>query len=243
MIISCIALDDEPLAIEKVKSFAEKMPQLQMVATFTNSLIAFEFVRDNPVQLIFLDIQMDKMTGIEMLEKMIVRPQVILTTAYSEYAMKGYDLAVTDFLLKPYTFDRFSLAVSKATEFIYWQQTSLAINPKPVSYIFVKSGYRLVKIFIDEIMFIEGMRDYQNIVTHSEKIIASHSISELEKILPDGLIRCHKSFIVSLSAITSIEHDRIRIGNKYIPIGDSYKDDFYKHILNSGKGSVPSDLN
>lgn len=230
MIISCIAVDDEPLAIEKVKSFAEKMPQLQMLATFTNSMSAFEFVRNNSVQLLFLDIQMDKMTGIEMLEKMIVRPQVILTTAYSEYAMKGFDLAVTDFLLKPYTFDRFSLAVSKATEFILWQQASPAKNPKSVNYIFVKSGYKLIKLFIDDIQYIEGLRDYQNIVTHSEQVIASHSINELERLMPEGLVRCHKSYIVSLSAITSIEHDRIRIGNKYIPIGDSYKDEFYKHI-------------
>jgi two-component system, LytTR family, response regulator len=230
MVIRCIAVDDEPLAIEKVKSFAEKIPHLEMVATFTNSLNAFDFVRNNSVQLIFLDIQMDRMTGIEMLEKMIVRPQVILTTAYSEYAMKGFDLAVTDFLLKPYTFDRFSLAVSKATEYILWQQAAPAINPKPVDYIFVKSGYKLVKIFIADILYIEGLRDYQNIVTYSEQVIASHSINELEKLLPEVLVRCHKSFIVSISAITSIEHDRIRIGNKHIPIGDSYRDEFYKHI-------------
>ncbi len=101
---------------------------------------------------------------------------------------------------------------------------------KPVDYIFVKSGYKLVKIFIDEILYIEGMRDYQNIVTTTDKIIASHSINELEKLLPAGLIRCHKSFIVSLAGINSIEHDRIRIGNKYIPIGDSYREEFYKNI-------------
>jgi two-component system, LytTR family, response regulator len=230
MIISCIAVDDEPLAIEKIKTFAGQMPRLQVVATFTNSLNAFEFIRNNPVQLIFLDIQMDKMTGIEMLEKMIVRPQVILTTAYGEYAMKGFDLAVTDFLLKPYTFDRFSIAVGKATEFITWQQASKALNQKQVDYIFIKSGYRLVKIFTAEIQYIEGMRDYQNIVTSSEQVIASHSINELEKLLPEGFVRCHKSFIVSLSRITSIEHDRIRIGNKYIPIGDSYREEFYKKI-------------
>jgi two-component system LytT family response regulator len=230
MTISCIAVDDEPLAIEKIKSFTAKMPELQMVATFTNSLSAFEFIRNNPVQLIFLDIQMDKMTGIEMLEQMIVRPQVILTTAYSEYAMKGFDLAVTDFLLKPYTFDRFCLAVGKATEFITWQQASKAINQKQTDFIFIKSGYRLVKIFTAEIQYIEGMRDYQNIVTSAEQVIASHSIGELEKILPEGFIRCHKSFIVSLPRINSIEHDRIKIGNKYIPIGDSYREDFYKKI-------------
>jgi two-component system LytT family response regulator len=230
MSISCIAVDDEPLAIEKIRSFTEKLPQLQLVATFSNSIAALEFIRNNAVQLIFLDIQMDKVNGIEMLEKMVSRPQVIITTAFGEYAMKGFDLSVTDFLLKPYTFDRFSLAVNKATDYIQWQQAALMTSRKPVDYIFIKSGYKLVKIFINEILYIEGMRDYQNIVTTTDKIIASHSISELEKLLPAGLIRCHKSFIVSLAGINSIEHDRIRIGNKYIPIGDSYKEEFYKNL-------------
>jgi two-component system LytT family response regulator len=230
MSISCIAVDDEPLAIEKIKSFAEKLPQLRLVSTFTNSLNALEYLRNNAVQLLFLDIEMDKMTGIELLEKMASRPLVIITSAFSEYAMKSYDLSVTDFLLKPYTFDRFSLAVAKVTDYIQWQNAALVTLRKPVDYIFVKSGYKLVKIFINEILYIEGMRDYQNIVTRTEKIIASHSISELEKLLPAGYIRCHKSFIVSLAGINSIEHDRIRIGNKYIPIGDSYKEEFYKNI-------------
>jgi two-component system, LytTR family, response regulator len=230
MSISCIAIDDEPLAIEKIRSFIEKLPQIQLMATFNNSFTALEFIRNNTVQLIFLDIQMDKMSGIELLEHIPNRPQVILTTAFGEYAMKGFDLAVTDFLLKPYTFDRFILAVNKATDYIQWQQAALKVIRKPVNYIFIKSGYRLVKIFIADILYIEGMRDYQNIVTREEKIIASHSMSELEKLLPEGFIRCHKSFIVSLSGITSIEHDRIKIGNKYIPIGDSYKEEFYKNI-------------
>ena len=230
MSISCIAVDDEPLAIEKIKSFSEKLPQLQLVTTFTNSFAAFEFLRNHAVQLVFLDIQMDKMTGIELLEKMASRPQVIITSAFSEYAIKSYELAVTDYLLKPYTFDRFSFAVTKVTDYIQWQQAALITFRNSVNYIFVKSGYKLIKIIIDEILYIEGMRDYQNIVTKTEKIIASHSINELEKLLPAGFIRCHKSFIVSLAGITSIEHDRIKIGNKYIPIGDSYKADFYKNI-------------
>ena len=144
MSISCIAVDDEPLAIEKIKSFADKLPQLQLVATFTNPFTALEFLRNNAIQLLFLDIQMDKMTGIEMLEKMAIRPQVIITSAFTEYAMKGYDLSVTDFLLKPYTFDRFSLAVNKVTEYIQWQQAAMITIRKPVDYIFVKSGYKIV---------------------------------------------------------------------------------------------------
>lgn len=230
MNIKCIAVDDEPLAIEKIRSFAGKLPQLQLMATFTNSTDALEFIKNNPVQLIFLDIQMDLINGIEMLERIITRPQVIFTTAFSEYATRAFDLAVTDFLLKPYTFDRFNLAVNKAADYMQWQQASFDGIRKPAEYIFVKSGYKLVKILLNEILYIEGMRDYQYIVTRSEKVIASHSIHELEKLLPGSFLRCHKSYIVAIHGINSIERDRIRIGNKYIPIGDSYKEEFYKRI-------------
>lgn len=120
--------------------------------------------------------------------------------------------------------------VNKEAVLIQSKQTTVAPLQKPVNHIFVKSGYRLVKIFIDDILYIEGMRDYQNIITRTEKIVASHSMNELEKLLPGGFVRCHKSFIVSLAGITSIEHDRIKIGNKFIPIGDSYKAEFYKNI-------------
>jgi two-component system LytT family response regulator len=230
MNIKCIAVDDEPLAIEKIRSFVGKLPHLQLVATFSNSSEAYSYVGNNEVQLIFLDILLDKMTGIEMLEKMIARPLVILTTAFSEYALKGYDLAVTDFLLKPFTFERFNIAVNKATDYIDWQKAGSVTLQPPTDYIFVKSGYKLVKIFLNEILFIEAMRDYQCIVTPTEKILASHSINELGKLLPKCMMRCHKSFIVSIPRINNIEHDRIKIGNKYIPIGDTYKEEFYKHI-------------
>lgn len=230
MNIKCIAVDDEPLALEKISSFIQKMPHLELMASFRSSPEALDFIQNNPVQLIFLDIQMDKMNGIELIGKMISRPQIILTTAFSEYAITGFDLAVTDFLLKPYTFERFSLAVNKVSEYISWQQADPAARQNQVDYIFIKSGYRLVKVFVRDILYIEGMRDYQLIVTGGGKIIVSHSISELEKLLPGSLIRCHKSYLVSLAAINSIERDRIKIGAKYIPIGDSYKEAFYKNL-------------
>ena len=230
MNINCIAIDDEPLAIEKIKSFAAQLPQLNMVATFTSPQAGLEFIRNHDVELIFLDIQMDLMNGIEMLEKLISRPQIIFITAFSEYAPRAFDLSVTDFLLKPYTFERFKLAVSKASDYMQWNQRDSGEVQKQADFIFVKSGYKLVKIFVNEILYIEGMRDYQYIVTNTEKVIASHSFHELGKMLPKSLIRCHKSYMVALSGITSIERDRIRIGNKYIPIGDSYKDEFYRNI-------------
>lgn len=230
MRINCIAVDDEPLALEKLKVFIGKLPQLQLVATFGRASAAIEYLRNNPVQLLFLDIQMDGLTGIEMVEQMIEKPQVIFTTAYNEYALKAFELSVTDYLLKPYTFDRFKLAVNKAIDYIYWQEAASHATPAMVDYIFVKSGYKLVKVFLNDILYIEGMRDYQCIVTPSEKILASHSFQELEKTLPRRFVRCQKSYMVSLPKIESIENDRIKIGNKYIPIGDTYKEAFYKMI-------------
>jgi len=230
MNFSCIAVDDEPLALEKIRSFIEKLPQLKLVSTFRNGSDALNFIRDNNVEIIFLDIQMDKMTGIEMLEQMTNRPQVILTTAFSEYALRGFELSVTDYLLKPYTFERFAQAVNKATEYLQWQHNTLISEKCTVDYIFVKSGYKLVKIMQDEILYIEGMRDFQCIMCKTGKILASHSMLELEKILNKRFVRCHKSYIVSIPKINSIERERIFIGNKSIPIGESYREEFYKHI-------------
>jgi len=230
MNIRCIAVDDEPLAIEKIKSFIGKLPQLQLLATFRNALIAYDYLINNPLDLIFLDIQMGKSSGIELVEKMINKPQIIFTTAYNEYAIKAFELAVTDYLLKPYTFDRFNQAVNKASDYIQWQKTTIRSDTKDIDYIFVKSGYKLVKIFLNEILFIEGMRDFQCVVTPDSKILVSHSFQELEKILPKSFVRCHKSYIVSLSKVESIERDIIRIGKKYIPIGDTFKKTFYRSL-------------
>lgn len=230
MRISCIAVDDEPLAIEKLKSFIGKLPQLQLVATFGHATAAIEYLRNNPVQLIFLDIQMGGMSGIDMVEGMIDKPQVIFTTAYNEYALKAFELSVTDYLLKPFTFERFKQAVNKAIDYIYFQQAATVAPPNAIDYIFVKSGYKLVKVFLNEILYIEGMRDYQCIVTPTTKILASHSFQELERTLPKNFVRCQKSYIVSLAKIENIENDRIKIGSKLIPIGDTYKESFYKLI-------------
>lgn len=230
MNIKCIAIEDEPLALEKLKSFIGKLPQLELVAAFRNAQSALEFIWHNPVQLIFLDIKMDGLSGIEMIEQMGIRPQVIFTTAYNEYAIRAFELAATDYLLKPYTFERFCQAVNKADEYLKWKQSAAIANKTQTDYIFVKSGYKLVKIILKQVLYIEGMRDYLCIVTPESKVLASITFLEIEKILPKDFVRCQKSYIVSISKIESIENDRIKIGNKYIPIGDTYKESFYKQI-------------
>ncbi len=173
---------------------------------------------------------MDGTSGLEMVAQLTSKPQIIFTTAYHEYALQAFELAVTDYLLKPYSYDRFVQAVSKASDYLQWQQRSLGLSPPSIDYLFVKSGYKLVKVFVNEIAYIEGMRDFQNIVTPTAKIVASLSFQELERILPKSIVRCHKSYMVSLAMVESIENDRIKIGNKLIPIGETYKEAFYRQI-------------
>lgn len=230
MSIRCVAVDDEPLALEKLKAFIRRLPQLELAESFRNARTAIDFIQKTPVDLIFLDIQMDDITGIEMVEQLNVKPQFIFTTAYDDYAIRAFELAATDYLLKPYTFERFCQAVNKASEYINWQKSSMVFSKSESGYMFLKSGYKLVKIMTNEILYIEGMRDFQSIVTSENKILVSSTFLELEKMLPKGFIRCHKSFIVAASKIESIENDRIKIAGKIIPVGDSYKDAFYNQL-------------
>jgi len=225
---TCIAIDDEPLALEKVVSFIGRLPFLQLKAQFDRPVEALNFLSTNQVDLLFLDIQMETMPGLDLLAALPDRPQVILTTAYSEYALKGYEFEVTDYLLKPYSFERFAQAVTKATK---------RISEKPVSqvvasdFIFVKTDYRLVKVMLADILFIEGMRDYRCIHTPTSKILTQQTFGSFEEqLLPSQFVRIHKSYMVSLSKIESIEKHRVKIGKELLPVSESYRDGFYKRI-------------
>lgn len=226
---TCIIIEDEPLALEKTKSFVDKVPFLQLSATFDNALTGLTYLNNNKVDVLFLDINMDELSGIELLESTKVNCQVILTTAYQEYALKGYELKITDYLLKPFTFNRFLQAVNKARENLA-QRSS---EPAP-EFIFVKTENRLEKIMLNEIVYIEGMRDYRRIHTLNKKIMTLQNFSEFEKLIPSSLIcRVHKSYMVALNKIVSIERGRIKIADQLIPISDTYKDVFYQ-LIQSG---------
>ncbi len=231
MKLNCIVVEDEPLALERVKGFVAKLPFLNLLAAFDNAFDALTFLKSNTVDVLFLDIQMDEFSGIQLLETASITSQVIITTAYHEYALKGFDLKVTDYLLKPYTFERFVQAVDRA-------QSNLA-KPKAISdntFIFVKTEYRLEKILWSEILFIEGMRDYRRIHCTTKKIMTLQTFTEFEKEIPASLIcRVHKSYMVALNKIESIERDRIKILDEYIPISETYKQAFYELINHSGK--------
>lgn len=223
---TCIIIEDEPLALEKTKDFVMKVPFLHLSATFDNALTGLTYLNNNKVDLLFLDINMDELSGIELLESSKINSQVIITTAYQEYALKGYELQITDYLLKPFTFNRFLQAVNKAQE----NMVRRASDSQP-DFIFVKTENRLEKIMINEIVYIEGMRDYRRIHTINKKVMTLQNFSEFETLIPPNLVcRVHKSYMVALNKIVSIERSRIKIADQLIPISDTYKDVFFQLI-------------
>jgi two-component system, LytTR family, response regulator len=225
---SCIIIEDEPLALKRTSDFVSKIPFLNLIGTFDNSINGLFFLKSNKVDLLFLDINMDELSGIELLENSKIDSQVIITTAYQEYALKGYELNVTDYLLKPFTFDRFLKAVTKAQENI----VNRSSDSQP-DFIFVKTEYRLEKIMLNEIVYIEGMRDYRRIHTVNKKVMTLQNFSEFEKLIPPSIVcRVHKSYMVALNKIVSIERNRIKIADQLIPISETYKEVFYQFVHN-----------
>lgn len=226
MKINCIIIEDEPLALERTKSYVLRLPYLHLLASFEGGIEAISFLKENKVDLIFLDIHMDELSGIQLLENTKIESAVIITTAYNEYALKGFDLNVTDYLLKPFTFERFLQAVDKA-------QTNLSKKDpsQEKRFIFVKTEYRLEKLSLNEILYIEGMRDYRRIHTNDKKIMTLQTFKDFEQEIPQNIIcRVHKSYMVALDKIVSIERDRIKIKDILIPISETYKKTFLELI-------------
>jgi two-component system, LytTR family, response regulator len=224
--ITCVIVEDEPLALERAKDYVKKLPFLKLQSTFDNGIDAMLYLKSNEVDLIFLDINLGDFSGIQLLESSKIKSQVVMTTAYHEYALKGFELNVSDYLLKPYTLERFIQAVEKV-------QNNLLKIDKPLdqSFIFVKTEYRLEKIQLNEVLYIEGMRDYRRIHTTQKKIMTLQTFKEFEQIIfPNLICRVQKSYMVAINRIESIEKDEIKIQDKYIPISDSYKKMFFDLI-------------
>lgn len=233
MKMNCIAVDDEVLALKKIKRYAEKIDYLNLLGTFDNALSTFSFLRENHIDLIFLDIQMDEFTGIQLLETIKDPPYIILTTAFDEYALKAYELDVMDYLLKPIPFERFVKAVEKVyARFLKDNQTHsktprleiAPFQPDKPEYTFVKSGNKTVKMYFNKILYIEGMRDYLQIHTEDSKIMTLLNFKTIQDLLdPQKFIRVHKSYIVAIDKIDYIENNAIKIRDKLIPVSSSYK--------------------
>lgn len=234
MVVNCIIVEDEPLALKRTKDFVGRVPYLNLLASFTNGFEAIGFVKDHDIDLMFLDIEMDGFTGIELIESLSKKPQIIITTAYDKYALKGFELHVADYLLKPFGFDRFLSSVERVYD------TMEKASKEEKGYIFVKTEYRLERIAVDDILYIEGMGDYRNIRTKTKKVLTLQTFSELEKMLPKNqFCRVHKSYIVSVNKIISVERHRIKMLENLIPISDNYKERFYSLIGIKGENVTP----
>ncbi len=243
MILKCIAVDDEPLALDIIEDYVSKVPFLELVKRTENAIEALQIVQAGGIDLVFLDIQMPDLTGIQFLKIASGKANYILTTAYSQYALESYDLNVSDYLLKPIAFDRFYKAVEKVRNQMQKEEVAAPVAVEPVQntstsasasvqdFIFVKTEHKIQKIQLDDILYIEGLKDYISIFTKSERVITLQNMKKMEETLPKGeFIRVHKSYIISLDKIESIERSRISITGKIIPIGDTYRDEFFKLI-------------
>jgi two-component system LytT family response regulator len=231
MQINCIAIDDEPLALTKLEGFIERIPDLILSETFDNSIEAMVWLKENQADLIFLDIQMEQLTGIQFLEATGTTSKIIVTSAYDQYAIRGYDLNVTDYLLKPFSFQRFFQAVNKVMEYYAQNQNIKSATPEGDGYIFVKTEYRLERIDLDQILYIEGMKDYLRIICKDKKIMTLQSFSKLEESLPSKkFCRVHKSYVVSIDKIKSVERNVIIIADRRIPVSNTYRESFFSRI-------------
>jgi DNA-binding LytR/AlgR family response regulator len=256
MKMTCLIVEDEPMARNLLRDYIDKIPSLELVAAIGNPLEALNVLREQEIDVLFLDVQMPNLTGISLLKVLKKKPIVILTTAYSEYAIEGYELDVTDYLLKPITFERFLKAVEKAGAI--WQKdhpaVTIANTPTPKSsvpenvaldttegapshFIFVKDGTKLVKLRLSDIMYIEGLKDYVKIHTPGRNITTLQRLKALEDMLPaDKFIRIHHSYIVAVEWIDVIHRDQVEIGSVLLPVSDTYRKGFRDFITNAHSG-------
>jgi len=232
--INTIAIDDEPLALQLVAGYIEKTPGLDLVGKFDNPLDAVDFMANEPVDLIFLDIQMPDLSGIEFTRALVRGPKVIFTTAYEKYALEGFRLDVVDYLLKPFSYEEFFRAVQKALRLTRLEQKS-EVNQVEANneFLFLKSEYKIRRINFNDILYIEGLKDYVKVFTKIDPkpILSLTSLKTLEAKLPESsFMRVHRSFIVNLEKIDTIERSRIIFGKVYIPVSDQYKEKFQEFL-------------
>jgi DNA-binding LytR/AlgR family response regulator len=235
MKLNCVIVEDEPLARNLLVEYIRKVPSLNLIDACSSPIAALEVLRKNPIDVLFLDVQMPELTGISLLKVLQKRPMVILTTAYSEYAMQGYELDVVDYLLKPITFERFLRAVDKVIQRLESKTVTTVVEKPHVTseqpFVFVKDGTKLVKIVFDDILYVEGLKDYVTIHMKNQKIVSLQRLKTLEEQLPpDRFIRIHNSFIVALNAIDVIHKSNVQVRDTQLPIGETYKKSFREFI-------------
>jgi len=231
--IRTIAVDDEPLALHLVTGYIKKTPGLELAGSFDNPQKALEFVINEKVDLIFIDIQMPDLTGIEFTRALTGGPRVVFTTAYEKYALEGFKLDVVDYLLKPFSYEEFLKAVGKAARLIRIEQGEQEKVESNSEFLFLKSDYKIRRINFNDILYIEGLKDYVKVYTagESKPVLSLITMKLLEtKLPPANFMRVHRSFIVNLARIETIERSRIVFGKTYIPVSEQYKDKFQEFL-------------
>lgn len=241
--IKAIIVDDEPLALDVLETYLQRLPEIELVRRCANAFEAMEAMRQHEVDLMFLDIQMPQLTGIDFLKSLARPPKVIFTTAYSNYALEGYELGVVDYLLKPISFDRFVKAANKAMDQLALERAPLS-KPAPDApaaeavpeeqhpeFIFIKADKKFLKVTYNDLLYVEGLKDYVIIWTNTGRIITLQTMKSLEEKLPSDIFRrIHRSFIVNMQKVEAINGNMVEIAKKQIPIGKNYRDDLQSLI-------------
>lgn len=232
MTITCSIIDDEPLAASLLESYVKKTPYLMLKGTYNSAITAMRDLRDSPVQLLFLDIQMPELSGIEFAKILPKDTKIIFTTAFNQYAIEGYKVNALDYLLKPVSYQDFLLSTDKAMDWFSSLNKQNLHNED--RFMFVKSDYKLIRVCLDDIIFVEGLKDYVRIYMRSgEKIMSLMSMKKLEESLPQPeFLRVHRSWIVHMPEITTIDRFRIVFGDLFIPISDNYKEQVQAYLDN-----------
>jgi len=232
MEINALIIDDEPLAQDVIKQYAQKLPDLEIRATCNEAICAHKVLQEQPIDLIFLDINMPKLSGISFLKNLTHPPLVIFTTAYSEYALEGFELNAVDYLKKPFSFERFCKAYYRAEELLLLKKKADPVKSEPdAKFLFIKSNKKSYKINFSDILFVEGLGDYIKIHLKDNRLVTNLSMKKIIDLLPAAqFYRIHKSYIISLNNIESIEGNMVALGGNKLPIGNSYRQDFFEFI-------------
>ncbi|WP_196895866.1 LytR/AlgR family response regulator transcription factor [Aureivirga marina] len=233
--ISCLIVDDEEIARLIIKEYANRLPFLQVLGECKNAIEAMEMLQENSVDLLFLDIQMPDMLGTDFLRTLAQKPKVIFTTAYADYALEGFELDAVDYLLKPFSFERFVQAIHKVNQIVNPKNSPIKKEKKreeETNFILVKADYKVHRVFYEEILYIQSRKEYVIFYTDSTKIMALSSLRKLEEELPKNtFIRVHKSYIVAKNKVKALEGNRIHLQDEIIPIGASYKEKVLKELF------------